>query len=583
MVEGTKKMSQLQATEFNGRDFIDRENIDAMANKRILTLDSPMFKLFGISMLAMFLRIHTIIQEGYWSIDEPSWRILGNLLAQGNLLYKDIAIQLPPMMLIIYSLFTNLFDPWVSFPVYAFGVIWIMMSTILIGLSFFILKRQTEGLLAAFFFAVFSTFWNGGEFLSVNGELICNGFFAICLFLTALNFRHEQKGSSAIKVFMLYMLMGLTSALAASVKAQAGILLISMVFYLVSRPILFEAFRVNYKKQLLYPIAALAGGFLIPVIFFMLYFYFNNALDYAIHFVLSNQITHASEHTNYSLLYFVLKLLYKSVIIILTSLPLWIFAVTAMLSVFKDRSKHCAIQQLTMLATLWAVLTWIPTSMGNRFFSHYFILFLVPLCFLAATVAVKYLADKVDAPLTYQAIRIFSMIFIVLSTMIWFVLNGYSVGKFKEGISTELKVFIESVSEEKDSIFIWGYSPKWYLDVKRNPSPGFYSLKQLVGAKHVTRGMYLGEDAGAWERLKTDIWGNPEFTLPSDPKYVSETAWNIFEKGWAANPPRVFVDTSPAGYRDHVFPVKDYPRLKRLLKGYRGPVEVANTDVYFRD
>lgn len=576
-------MKRLHAVSSFDTGFNENSSLFAESPSRTFTIDFNLLKLVGISFFAVFLRIHTFIQKGYWNIDEPSWRIIGNMMAEGSELYKDIAIQLPPTMLYIYSWLSSLLGPWDNFPVYLFGAVWIMITTMFIGFSFFALRRPREGLLAAFFYAVFSTFFIGGDFLSVNGELISNGFFAICIFLITGTFIKEKEQVSTTQIVIRYAVIGIFAALAASVKAQAGILFISIILYLSTRSMFFWSFKENYRRYVIYPLLSLIAGFAVSVLYYVILFYFKGTLSYAIHFVLGNELTHASEHGQYSLLYFTIKLIYKSFTIILASFPLWLFAFLAMSKGLKNRIEHSAKDQLVLIATIWAALTWIPTAMGARFFSHYYLMFLVPLCILAASIAIKYMDKKQISSIKSLALINFSMIFIGLSILLWFALNSYGIDKFKEGINLELKSFINNFSEEDDKIFIWGYAPQWYLDAKRQPAAGFYSLKQLVGAKHASCGMFLDEDASAFERLKADIIRVPGYKVPSDPRYVSELAWEMFEREWSEHPPKIFVDTSPTNLRGQNFPAKNYPRLMMLLKGYKGPVNVADNHVYYRE
>ncbi len=538
--------------------------------------------LAGIGMLAFLLRIPTLFHKGYWLIDEPSWRILGNLLAQGQVLYKDVAVQLPPTMLLIYSAITTLFGPWADTPVYLFGAAWSATSACLIGLTFFVLKERRMGLVAAFLFAISSTFFRGSEFLSVNGELICNGFYAGSLLLLALILRSERHGNSMSRRLALLLLLGVCEALAASVKSQAGILFLCTLIYFVLRPVLFSEYRKHLKQQWFAPLISLCVGFGVVVLGFAVYFQSQQALEAALHFMLGNQFVHASEHGQYSILYFALKLIYRSFLLILASLPVWLLAFLTTKRVFSKRQERGkSIEQLLIFSAILVLLTWVPTSLGARFFSHYYLLFYVPLCVLAAPAASRYLRVSQSNSKSRKAFAIFLWSFLLGSSLFWFSSNMAGASKFSESIPVELKSYIEENTEDAAPIFIWGYAPQWYLDVQRYPSPGFYSIKQLVGAKHGTKGMFLASDASAWERIAADIKGGRDRQVPSDSRYISETAWKIFEKSWSKRPPQVVVDTSPSGFRGQVFPIASYPRIQRLLSRYQGPVRIADMDVYW--
>ena len=538
--------------------------------------------LAGIGMLAFFLRIPSLFHEGYWLIDEPSWRILGNLLAQGQVLYKDVVVQLPPTMLLIYSTITYLFGPWADTPVYLFGAAWSAVAVCLIGLTLFAFGERRLGLIAAFLFAVSSTFFRGSEFLSVNGELICNGFYAGSFLLLALILLSEEQGKSLFKRFPLLLLLGVFETLAASVKSQAGILFLCTIFYFALRPLVFSEYRKRFGQLWFAPLISLCIGFGVVIVAFAAYFQSQQALDAALHFMLGNQFVHASEHGQYSVLYFALKLIYRSALLLLASLPVWLLAFLTTKQVLSGHTDFReSLRQLLLFSSIVVLFTWFPTSLGARFFPHYYLLFYVPLSVLAAPAASRYLRVSRSDSKPRKAFAIFLWSFLLGSSLLWFSLNMAGASKFSESIPVELKNYIEENTEDADPIFIWGYAPQWYLDVQRHPSPGFYSIKQLVGAKHGTKGMFLASDASAWERIAADIKGGRDRQAPSDPRYISETAWKIFEKSWSKRPPRVVVDTSPSGFRGQVFPVALYPRIQRLLSRYQGPIRIADMDVYW--
>ncbi len=540
------------------------------------------YRLGLIACLGFFLRIPTLMHDGYWLIDEPSWRILGNLMNNGQILYRDIVVQLPPLMLFIYSWIARLSDPWISSSVYLFGAAWAMLTTLALGSAFFVIGARKAGLAAAFLYAIFSTFYRGSEFLSVNGELIANGFYALAFLFFALFLKNEKENRHPVQQLWPLFIMGSCAALAAAVKSQSGVLFLAAVLYFCLRPIVSPQLRKRFGQALAWPLTALCCGFLLPVAALAIYFFLHDAFAQALHFVLENQMIHAAEHNHYSFAYFFLKLILRCFQIGLPAWPLWLLAALSLRTLLKSGDVKNLSHQMMFFAAITVLATWIPTSLGARFLPHYFVLFLTPLSVLAAPTAARLLISSQWAYGWRSRLRQVIVGFCFVSSLVWFGINLSGYSKFNENIPDTLKAHILQTSRSDDAIFIWGYAPQWYLDVRRNPFAGFYSLKQLVGAKHGSKGMFLDANASALDRLRADIKGGRDRRVPNDPHYISEVAWRIFERRWKEAPPSLFIDTSPIGFRGYDFPARSIPRMATLLEDYSAPIEIDGMQVFHR-
>lgn len=62
---------------------------------------------FAVCLFFIFLRLPSVI-EPYWYGDEAVYEVIGQALSHGELLYRDIWDNKPPLLYVIYSLFQGM-------------------------------------------------------------------------------------------------------------------------------------------------------------------------------------------------------------------------------------------------------------------------------------------------------------------------------------------------------------------------------------------------------------------------------------------------------------------------------------------
>jgi 4-amino-4-deoxy-L-arabinose transferase-like glycosyltransferase len=302
-----------------------------------------------VALLALVLALRAVgLVYGVVDNDETDFLLIGRLMSVGGLPYVDAFDHKPPLL---YLLFVP--SAWVSWQVWPMQLVAIGFLTA----TCLVLERaatrwtgmRAAGIAAALGCALASAC----NVVSVNAELLLNlpASIALWCFIVADN-RPRY-------VFACGVAIGVASL----IKHQAGIMLVALA--------LAEVRRAPGRVPLL------ALGFIGPWLLAM--------VPWAAHGQLSafydwNVMRNAgySAHSVGSPLArgFVGALGYA-----FGAAPLaWIFACRR-----SRRPWRAGRIRLGLVATFW--LTWIPVSLGGRFYNHYFLQFVPPLCLLAAAPA----------------------------------------------------------------------------------------------------------------------------------------------------------------------------------------------------
>lgn len=189
---------------------------------------------------------------------------------------------------------------------------------------------------------------------------------------------------------------------------------------------------------------------------------------------------------------------------ILGSLPLWLAAGFTLRRRPRD--------PLTRFAVVWLALSWMPVSLGGRFYAHYFLLNLPGLSLLAAPVLGDFFSSMV-APW-----RRFLVAAVCLIPVVIFTAGSCAMPSFKkwEGVVapdfTGLGEKIAALVPENSRIFVWGWAPEFYVYSARRPASRFvfcdYLSGRMSGTDHEPSVTTTYRDRiipGTWEKLAEDF------------------------------------------------------------------------------
>lgn len=199
---------------------------------------------------------------------------------------------------------------------------------------------------------------------------------------------------------------------------------------------------------------------------------------------------------------------------------------------------------------LWLVVGLVSVVAGLRFFGHYWLQVLPPLCLLAAPVVAR------CAPSVRRLLGA-----VLACTTAVFAGLALVPGRLHPLPNPQpLARFVDAHSTSSDRIAIWGSYPELYWTADRMPAGGLVHTDFVVG-----------KSAGRIESAAT--------VRDADPDVVHDYVGAL----WISLP-RLFIDTSTAGLRGYgAYPVTVLPDLERLLRTrYRVLGVVDGVTVYER-
>jgi hypothetical protein len=205
----------------------------------------------------------------------------------------------------------------------------------------------------------------------------------------------------------------------------------------------------------------------------------------------------------------------------------------------------------------WLVLALLQTTMGGRFYGHYFILIEVPLC-LAAALALPALSGGARR-LAPAALALPPIIFAIVHAI-----QGLTGDvAYSDPVYRRIAEAVIERSPQGGPVFVWGYSSQIYYFARRPPASRFVYPQTLAG---YVPGTSTNRDP------RDD---SSRFVVAADRQAVLADL--------AQRPPAVIVDTSPMGRRAPAcdlelcafakFAPETFPELAALLaRDYRREV-----------
>ncbi|MDO8644936.1 MAG: glycosyltransferase family 39 protein, partial [bacterium] len=464
--------------------------------------------------LATFLLRISALLYPFLDSDESIFAVIAKQLLNGGALYRDGLDNKPPFIFLFY---------WFHFLIAGHSAMfWVHFTTICLSifesiLLFKIASEQADeksGYFAALFFAVFSTTYTPKYIAtSVNAVMI------VPLTLACLYWLRGEKSFRLKDDF----LAGLFTGIAFLLKYQGGIQL--ALFFIALIPFLRQ--RKEEISVSIIRMFVCLGGFFVPIVLTVGGLALGGVLEDFWTWTLMGSFSYirAGSET----IPFFTNLLVRGGTFILATALLWLLA-------FRRRSSPFLL--------LWFFLTLIPVCMGNRFYGHYFIQLLPPLCLLAGIKASQIQSAKA---LKWMGIAI------IFPAFVFWILRA-DLKRIDELFPDDQLFEQQSVGEwlkkntnPAETLFVWGNSPAIYYFSDLKPASRFIFTESLTGK---IQGSRQSIDAG------TDI-----------AHYARLEAWDILWADFLKNPPTYVVDTSPADFHDYQkFPINHYPPLFEYLQ-----------------
>jgi 4-amino-4-deoxy-L-arabinose transferase-like glycosyltransferase len=182
---------------------------------------------------------------------------------------------------------------------------------------------------------------------------------------------------------------------------------------------------------------------------------------------------------------------------------------------------------------LWLISGAVMVAIGLRFFGHYYMQIVPPLCLLTAGALSRGTRRAATTVVAFAA-----------TCGLAFSAAGYFMRPFDpEPNYQTVSRYLAANTAPNDRIAVWGSVPEIYWASNRRPATRFLT----------TSGFLADVNPG---RPGTD----------ADPKDVDPVMWQYFYQDLAKHPPRFVIDTSPARIRGAQYaPIGEFPKLQKFM------------------
>jgi hypothetical protein len=204
---------------------------------------------------------------------------------------------------------------------------------------------------------------------------------------------------------------------------------------------------------------------------------------------------------------------------------------------------------------LWLLSGVVAVLAGLRFFPHYYLQILPPLCLLAT----RALSSR---PVLTRPWVLACMFVVVVATTSLYAVPAFGAHDDSDAaIAFSVARYVNQHTRPDEKVFVWGHAPEVYWASGRRPS-----------ARFVTTGYLTGESGGRPpDRVGT--------------QYATPHAWTQFLEDLRRHPPALVVDMSTADQRHaRFYPIRRFPQFERYLRDahYRRVATVARAAIYAR-
>jgi phage shock protein PspC (stress-responsive transcriptional regulator) len=215
------------------------------------------------------------------------------------------------------------------------------------------------------------------------------------------------------------------------------------------------------------------------------------------------------------------------------------------------------IRPLAVLALPWLAMLLLATAAGGRFFPHYYLMALPPLCLLATPGACQMSGWK--RKLSY-GLGVAFIVFFIAFSWLW-----YDVKPNLQRYDTAYRMvgsWLQAHSQPTDRVFVWGNSPEIY-----------YYSNRVMGTRFPFCNYHTGK-----------IWGSPldDLDATGTERFIVPRAWTELMEDLQKNPPLYIIDGG-AGHLDRFdrHSIARYPQLAHWTESnYRLVEWVAGVPLY---
>jgi 4-amino-4-deoxy-L-arabinose transferase-like glycosyltransferase len=489
------------------------------------------FAALSITILTVAIRLPSLLHPR--PIDsEAMYSVVANEIVDGGRPYADAVERKPPLLFWTYAAIFEVAGKFNWKALHLVALVWTlctMAGLYVIGTELF---DSNTGLIAALFYSVFQPWWTW-KTLAFDGEMLMN---LPITWAWAIAFRR-----SASRLRPELFVAGAFLGAAFLLKQPAAIAAVPLGIYLLLPS--YRAGRSLTRMNSIIQAALLTTGFFAALGVVTIVLWKQGILHDAFYWTIAD---HDVPHVFWQ------KGMVQTLTFLGACLPLVIGPIMACRDKEGIWSGKTA-ERTALLGLL--VASAIGGAAGARFYPHYYVQLIPPLALLAAPYYAR-LWSRTNQPPHWLLQPKVTYAWLVL-TVVAFSIKHWT-GLEPRRVPSDAGRYLFTHSAPDDRIFVWGQTPEIYIDAHRRPASRYITTFPLTGY----------------------VFGGP---IPgfNTRSRISPGAWTNLEQDFARHPPSFIVDVQPDP-KSAQYPVKDFPRLAKLLSERYEPVAHTAEGVIYR-
>ena len=480
----------------------------------------------------------------FYNADEAIYSGVASRLVSGATLYTGAVDHKPPAIYLTYAAVFRVFGRNAIHAVHGVCVLWVLATALLVGAIARRRAGEPAGTAAALLYGAYTMASIPKWFLAANTELF------VMLPATAAVLVALARPASALAC-------GLAGALVSAgalYKIQGAFALVPVAYLVVcEREAAWPA--PSLVASALPRLGALLVGALLPFGLCALWLHRAGALDAARFWALG----YASRYAVSMDLLDALGRFAARVGFFCYTLP-WLPIGAAI----ESRNLRGRDDRAGVALYVWLAAGLLAVSLGGRFYQHYFIQILPPLCALAAPPLVR--AWRAATGPARIALALLAgappaAFFAFSPWNDWYLSIDPREPRAYEAVAEHLRTH----TPRDARVFVWGNTPEIYLLSDRVPATRFVFTNYQTGK----------------------MWGTPanedDAPVSLRERFTVPESWTYLLEDLARTPPDVLVDAAAGGlHRHRGLGMATYPALARVLAGYRLDATVEGVPIYVR-
>jgi 4-amino-4-deoxy-L-arabinose transferase-like glycosyltransferase len=441
-------------------------------------------KKFTPVLLVAVLVLTWILRMNFWGqpfeMDEGLHAYMGWGMLQGLVPFKDMYNTKPPGIYALHALLFLFAEP-TALNIKVFASIYTLLTTIAVFFTARKLAGDTAGLLAALLFGIFSSGPNiqGG---GVNSEV----FMVLPYTLAAYSLLRALETEEPKH----YLLFGIFTGLACTLKQVAAVNLLWIALYLVFR--IVRARDWNTRARAVVDGLWVAAGAALPWLPFVGYFFVNDALSKFYFWMVSANFQYIGD--GYQELPGFTLFTHRMKLVLSESGPLWLLALIGLWRGGKEFRRHEVAspnrelgRDYRILISTWPIFSFLGVALGGRFFSHYYIQMVPSLAVLGGVGLMSLIHEvrirgtsllKRPIALAVTAVLGWTLVLFVKTDSPYY-LNYDSVqislrqyGNPIFSVTRFIGSYLKDHTKPEDLIYVWPVNPEInFYALRRSPSP----------------------------------------------------------------------------------------------------------------